>query len=98
MAFESTPFFESPFLIGHWSGLTSGLKMRKGGEYVSYSFEMFGEEKGNGCCLGGYRGSKEGSLNYIYFLVLEHVWRRNMREGRSENTQILIIEIIEEIK
>lgn len=61
--------------------------MRKGGEKVVYSFEKFGEEKGNGWCLGGYRGSKAGSLNYIYFWRLESVWRRNRRE--KEELKIL---------
>lgn len=35
--------------------------------------------------LGEYRGSKAGSLNYIYFLRLEHAWRRNRREKEELN-------------
>lgn len=72
--------------------------MRKGGEKVVYSFEKFGEKKGNGWCLGGYRELKDGSLNYIYFLRLEQEKKQEREKEILKILKLLILQIIDETK
>lgn len=70
--------------------------MRKGGEKVDNFFKKLGER---GEMVLQDIGFREGSLNYIYFLRLEHIWREENQSREKEIVKILEIqEMIDETK